>query len=100
MKIQITSLESRRIERVASGDASPEWAAIEQEAATSFDNALTKLSEDDRRVVLLRRIEGYTNQQVAKLLEITPQAASMRYLRAIRRLKELMVNPDSVGDPA
>ena len=43
----------------------------------------------------MRHYEQLSNQEIAQALSLTEPAASMRYLRAIRRLKELMVNPDS-----
>ena len=35
--------------------------------------------------------EHLSNQEVAEALEITQPAASMRYLRAIRRMRELLL---------
>jgi RNA polymerase sigma-70 factor (ECF subfamily) len=43
----------------------------------------------------MRHYEQLSNQEIAQALSLTEPAASMRYLRAIRRLKELMVNPSS-----
>ena len=46
-----------------------------------------KLSDDDREIVLMRHHEGLSNQEVARALDLTEAAASMRYLRALRRLR-------------
>jgi RNA polymerase sigma-70 factor, ECF subfamily len=46
----------------------------------------------------MRHYEQLSNQEIAQALGLTEPAASMRYLRAVRRLKELMVNPDSTGE--
>ena len=70
---------------------------MEGEALAAFDSAVARLSENDRKIVLMRRKDGFSNLEVAKALAMTPQAASMRYLRAVRRLKELMVEPERPG---
>lgn len=45
----------------------------------------------DREVLMLRHFEHLTNSEVAQSLNITPPAASQRYGRALRRLKDIMV---------
>ena len=49
-----------------------------------------QLDDDDREVILMRHFEQLSNQEVAALHGLTEAAASMRYLRALRRLKELL----------
>jgi RNA polymerase sigma-70 factor (ECF subfamily) len=38
----------------------------------------------------MRHYEQLSNQEIAQALELTEPAASMRYLRAVRRLRELL----------
>jgi RNA polymerase sigma-70 factor (ECF subfamily) len=38
----------------------------------------------------MRHYEHLSNQEIAHALNLTEPAASMRYLRAIRRLKEIL----------
>jgi RNA polymerase sigma-70 factor (ECF subfamily) len=38
----------------------------------------------------MRHYEMLTNQEVARSLELTEAAASMRYLRAVRKLRDLL----------
>ena len=45
------------------------------------------MDDDDREMVLMRHFEQLSNQEVATVLGLTEAAASMRYLRAIRRLR-------------
>lgn len=40
----------------------------------------------------MRHYEHLTNQEIGQLLELSEPAASMRYLRAIRRLKQMLAN--------
>ena len=44
----------------------------------------------DREVLVLRHFEELTNSEVAEELDIKPKAASIRYVRAIGRLKEIL----------
>jgi RNA polymerase sigma-70 factor (ECF subfamily) len=43
----------------------------------------------DREVLALRHFEMLSNKETAAVLGITPDAASIRYVRAIRRLKDI-----------
>ena len=45
----------------------------------------------DQEVLALRHFEELSNREVAETLEIEPKAASLRYVRALRRLKEILV---------
>jgi RNA polymerase sigma-70 factor, ECF subfamily len=77
----------------------PAAAATQQELAQLVEAAIAKLPDQDCEIIIMRHYEQLSNQEIAQSLGLTEPAASMRYLRAIRRLKEMMVNPDSVGDP-
>jgi len=75
-------------------ERTPTSEAIQQELLRRLTDAIDQLAEDDREVVLMRHHEGLSNQDVAKALDLTEAAASMRYLRALRRLKDVLVpNP-------
>jgi RNA polymerase sigma-70 factor (ECF subfamily) len=44
----------------------------------------------DREVLALRHFEGLTNAEEAGVLCISPNAASNRYVRALKRMKDLL----------
>ena len=44
----------------------------------------------DREVLALRHFEHLTNAEAARVLQIKEAAAGKRYLRALKRLKELL----------
>lgn len=69
---------------------SPISEVISNELAAVVENAITQLDEIDAEVIIMRNYEQLTNQEVAQALDLSEPAASMRYLRAIRRLRELM----------
>ena len=76
----------------------PAAAATQAELAKAVEAAIAKLPDQDCEIIIMRHYEQLSNQEIAQALSLTEPAASMRYLRAIRRLKELMVNPDSIVD--
>jgi RNA polymerase sigma-70 factor (ECF subfamily) len=71
-------------------ELTPASAAIRHELERRLQRALGSLGEDDREVVLMRHFEHLSNQEVALALGLTEAAASMRYLRALRRLRALL----------
>ncbi len=74
-------------------DLTPASAAIQAEMQRRLHDAITKLDEDDREVILMRHYEMLANQEVAAALALTEAAASMRYLRAVRKLRDLLAPP-------
>ena len=71
----------------------PAAAATHHELERRFADALEKLEEIDREIILMRHFEQLTNQQTAQALDLTEPAAGMRYLRALRRLRALFDDP-------
>jgi RNA polymerase sigma-70 factor (ECF subfamily) len=71
-------------------ERTPASAALQHELQARLAAALAALDEDDREVILMRHHEQLSNQEVAAALGLTEAAASMRHLRALRRLKEVL----------
>ncbi len=74
-------------------DLTPASAAIQAELQLRMNQAIQQLDDDDRDVILMRHYEQLANQEVAGALGLTEAAASMRYLRAMRRLRDLLTPP-------
>jgi RNA polymerase sigma-70 factor (ECF subfamily) len=72
-------------------EPTPASAAIRRELQRRLQAALTTLDEDDREVILMRHGEQLSNQEVAAALQLSEAAASMRYLRAVRRLRAALL---------
>ena len=49
---------------------------------------LVELPENDRIILEMRHFDGLGNQECANLLKIEPKAASIRYVRALQRLRQ------------
>jgi RNA polymerase sigma-70 factor (ECF subfamily) len=71
-------------------ERTPASAALHHELERQVEMALTTLSEDDREIILMKHYEQLSNQEIALFLGLSEAAASMRYLRALRRLKAVL----------
>jgi RNA polymerase sigma-70 factor, ECF subfamily len=71
-------------------ELTPASAALRQELERRLHDAISQLDEDDREVILMRHFEQLSNQEVATELQLTEAAASMRYLRAVRKLRDML----------
>ena len=73
-------------------ELTPAAAATQRELALHIQAAIDQLDERDREIILMRHYEQLSNQEVASALELTEPAASMRYLRALKRLRSQLVD--------
>ena len=69
----------------------PAAAATQKELARRVEEALTQLGDPDCEIIVMRHYEHLSNQEIAVALSLTEPAASMRYLRAVRRLRVMLV---------
>ena len=69
---------------------SPSQAAVREEEIQQLQSALESMNETDREVIAMRHFEHLNNQQVAEVLNISPTAASNRYVRAAAKLSEIL----------
>jgi RNA polymerase sigma-70 factor (ECF subfamily) len=65
-------------------------AAIRAEQKLMLQEALNAMDPTDREVLALRHFEHLSNDETALLLGLTRTAASNRYIRALKRLKEVL----------
>ncbi len=72
------------------GELTPAAANIRRELEQRFLEALSQLEEDDRDIILMRHYEHLGNGEVATALNITPAAAGMRHLRALKKLRTIL----------
>lgn len=79
-------------------ELTPAAAATMQELQRRFQAAIETMDDHDREIVLMRHFEQLSNQDVAQSLNLSEPAASMRYLRAMRRLRKLLSEPSDEGD--
>lgn len=75
---------------LAGSITSPSMGAARQEMAVKLEAALQGMEPIDREILALRHYEEMSNAEIAQLLQITGKAASIRYVRALRRLKDIL----------
>ncbi len=77
---------------------SPSRAVARAEMQVRVQQALDEMEEVDREVIALRHFEEFSNNQVAEILGLKKSAASNRYVRAMKRLKESVSGDDEMRD--
>lgn len=75
---------------VPDAELTPAAAALRKELEERFLLALEQLEEDDREIILMRHVEQLGNTEVAQALNLSPAAAGMRHLRALRKLRAVL----------
>lgn len=69
---------------------SPSQAALREELSQQLQDSLASMNDIDREVLALRHFEQLSNRETAQILEISDQASSDRYMRALARLKNIL----------
>ncbi len=69
---------------------SPSQAAAREEMLSRVEQAVAEMDPLDQEILALRHFEELTNSEVAEVLGIQQKAASIRYVRAIKRLRAVL----------
>ena len=77
---------------IAGHEPSPSQALAKAELAERLRLALGQLDDDERDLILWRHFEQLSARDTAQLLEISEAAASKRYIRAVERLRTILVD--------
>jgi RNA polymerase sigma-70 factor (ECF subfamily) len=72
-------------------------AAIRAEHKLIVQEALNGMDALDREVLVLRHFEHLSNDETALVLGVKKSAASQRYIRALKRLKEILSSIPGLG---
>jgi RNA polymerase sigma-70 factor (ECF subfamily) len=79
-------------------DTRPSEAAIRAERRIRLQEALNSMDPIDREVLALRHFEQLTNPEAARVLGLQESAAAKRYVRALKRLREILdARPGGLG---
>jgi RNA polymerase sigma-70 factor (ECF subfamily) len=73
-------------------DTGPSEAAVRAERKVRLQEALNSMDPLDREVLALRHFEQLNNAEAALVLGLRESAASKRYTRALRKLKEILTS--------
>ncbi len=78
------------VNRLCDPGLTPAAMATQKEIAAQVELAVRELKGLDREIILMRHYEQMSNLEAADALGLTEPAASMRYLRALRRLRLIL----------
>jgi RNA polymerase sigma-70 factor (ECF subfamily) len=73
--------------------SSPSQGALRREQAVLLADALERLPEDHRRVLVLRHLEGLSFPEVAQRMSRSVEAAKKLWMRALDRLRRCLGTP-------
>jgi RNA polymerase sigma-70 factor (ECF subfamily) len=73
-------------------------AAIRAEHKLIVQEALNSMDALDREVLVLRHFEHLSNEETALVLGVKKSTASQRYIRALKRLKEILSTIPGLGE--
>jgi RNA polymerase sigma-70 factor (ECF subfamily) len=76
---------------IAGREPSPSQALAKTELAERLRLALGQLDNDERDLILWRHFEQLSARDMAQLLQISEAAAGKRYIRAVERLRTILV---------
>jgi RNA polymerase sigma-70 factor (ECF subfamily) len=76
--------------RLLGREARPSEAAMRAERRLRLEQALNAMDPLDREVLVLRHFEMLNNAETARTLGLQESAASKRYVRALKRFKEIL----------
>jgi RNA polymerase sigma-70 factor (ECF subfamily) len=74
-------------------------AAVRAETQIRVQEALNSMDPLDREVLALRHFEMLSNDETAQVLGIRKSAASNRYVRALKRLKDILAGLPGLHEP-
>jgi RNA polymerase sigma-70 factor (ECF subfamily) len=76
--------------RLRDPELTPAAIALRRELHERFLDALDRMDEEDREILVMRHLEELSNSEAASILGLSPPAAGMRHLRALRRMREIL----------
>jgi RNA polymerase sigma-70 factor (ECF subfamily) len=79
-------------------NTTPTQAAARAELQLRVQEALNEMEAIDREVLALRHFEQLSNAETAQVLGLSEAAASNRYVRALKRLKAILVPVPDDGE--
>lgn len=82
--------EANELHHVASDRRGPDRLAEDADARSRIDAALRRLSPEQRQVVLLFDLEGWSHAEIAALLETTEAMSRQHLMLGRRRMRQLL----------
>lgn len=77
-------------QEISDGSQNPEQKFAQNQATGQIEKALQKLKDEYREVIILKHIEEFSVNEIAKILEKTPGAVRILLHRAIQEMKKVI----------
>jgi RNA polymerase sigma-70 factor, ECF subfamily len=94
---QLTQTSRRLGDVLPAPGTSPSQVLVKRERQVLLAQALERLPEDYREVILLRNLEGLSHDEVARRMGRNAGAVRMLWVRALARLREEIKQVESFG---
>ena len=91
VKCKVESEESSPFDNIPADITSPASRVDRDERHALLRRALAAMPENDRAILVMRHFDGLGNSECAAALGLTEKAASIRYVRALERLRQKLV---------
>jgi RNA polymerase sigma-70 factor, ECF subfamily len=78
-----------RLDGIVSSDRPPESPTVRTEAREILDRILETLPEQDRQLLVLKEVEGFSVQELAEILHLNVNTVKVRLFRARGRIVEM-----------
>ena len=88
-------IRQRRGERALENDVPDEPTATSLDDKLALARAVDALPDGLRTIIVLKMIEGYSHEEIAVLLGITPRASEQRLYRAVKALRSQFTRASS-----
>jgi RNA polymerase sigma-70 factor (ECF subfamily) len=102
MNEALSSLRQRKafvkVEEAAHLQMEPESGMEAAERATTIEKALQELTEDQRAVVVLKHIEGFSYNEIARILAISEKKVKSRLFSARVALRRILLHSGIGGE--
>ena len=90
-KSEVGSEEASPFDNIPADITSPASRVDRDERHAILRRALAAMPENDRAILVMRHFDGISNAECAAALGLTEKAASIRYVRALERLQQKLV---------
>ena len=90
-KSEVQDKESSPLDNLPADITSPASRVDRDERHAILRRALAAMPENDRAILVMRHFDGLGNSECAAALGLTEKAASIRYVRALEKLQQKLV---------
>jgi RNA polymerase sigma factor (sigma-70 family) len=91
--VRIEAMSDLLLDEIEADQPSPERFAAAREELGRVDAALKTLTERARRIFLMRRVEGLSQKEIARIMGVSETVVENEASRSLRAIMKLMTEP-------